>query len=177
MEELIAKRYIKAMISSSDASSIENIATVFSSLADSFKNEKFVNIIESPNVSISDKSSILLDAVKSANSDEINNFIKLIVENKRINIIPAIAEEMRKNLARVSKTYEGTIYSDTAIDEKVISELSDGLSKKFDSNITLVYVKDDFDGIKVDVEDLGVEINFSKSRINNQMIEHIARAI
>jgi len=177
MEELIAKRYIKAMVNSSDASSFENIAAVFSTLADSFKDEKFVNIIESPDVSKSDKSSILLDSVKSANSNEINNFVKLIVENKRINIIPAIAEAMRKDLANRTKTYTGTIYSDTSIDDKVLQELSDGLSKKFDSNITLSFVQNDFDGIKVDVEDLGIEIDFSKTRINSQMIEHIVKAI
>ena len=177
MEELIAKRYIKAMVNSSDTSSFENIAAVFSTLADSFKDEKFVNIIESPDVSKSDKSSILLDSVKSANSNEINNFVKLIVENKRINIIPAIAEAMRKDLANRTKTYTGTIYSDTSIDDKVLQELSDGLSKKFDSNITLSFVQNDFDGIKVDVEDLGIEIDFSKTRINSQMIEHIVKAI
>ena len=177
MEELIAKKYIKAMTNSVDASSIASIATVFSALAESFKDEKFVNIIDNPNVSISDKSTILLDAVKSVDSSEVNNFIKLIVENKRINIIPAIAEEMRKDLARTTKTYEGVIYSDSDIDAKVISELSSGLSKKFDSKISLVHVKNDFDGIKVDVEDLGIEINFYKSRINNQMIEHIVKAI
>lgn len=177
MEELIAKRYIKAMKDGIDASSMENIAAVFSALAESFKDEKFINIIENPDVSISDKSMILLDAVKSANSDRVNNFIKLIVENKRISIIPAIAEEMRKDLAQTTKTYEGIIYSDSNIDERVISELSSGLSKRFESMITLVHVQNDFDGIKVDVEDLGVEINFSKSRINSQMIEHIVKAI
>ena len=177
MEELIAKKYIKAMNNSVDASSIASIATVFSTLAESFKDEKFINIIDNPNVSISDKSAILLDAVKSVKSNEVNNFIKLIVENKRINIIPAIAEEMRKDLAKTTKTYEGVIYSDSDIDAKVISELSSGLSKRFDSKISLVHVKNDFDGIKVDVEDLGIEINFSKSRINNQMIEHIVKAI
>ena len=177
MEELIAKKYIKAMNNSVDASSIASIATVFSTLAESFKDEKFLNIIDSPNVSISDKSSILLDAVKSVKSNQVNNFIKLIVENKRINIIPAIAEEMRKDLAKTTKTYEGIIYSDSDIDAKVISELSSGLSKRFDSKISLVHIKNDFDGIKVDVEDLGIEINFSKSRINNQMIEHIVKAI
>ena len=177
MEELIAKKYIKAINNSVDASSIASIATVFSTLAKSFKDEKFVNIIDNPNVSISDKSAILLDAVKSVKSNEVNNFIKLIVENKRINIIPAIAEEMRKDLAKTTKTYEGIIYSDSDIDAKVISELSSGLSKRFDSKISLVHIKNDFDGIKVDVEDLGIEINFSKSRINNQMIEHIVKAI
>jgi len=177
MEELVAKRYIKAIVDGSSISDIQSMAAVFSSLAISFKDEKFLNIIDNPNVSSSDKESILLEGVKSANSEKINNFVKLIVENKRINIIPAIAEGMRKDLASTTKTYEGTVYSDSDIDDKVISELSSGLSKKFDSKITLTYIKNDFNGIKVDVEDLGIEINFSKTRINNQMIEHIIKAI
>lgn len=177
MEELIAKRYIKALTSGNDLATIQNMTDVFSVLAESFEDDKFVQIIDNPDVSTSDKSEILLDSVKSANSSQINNLIKLLVENKRINVIPAIAQELRKDVASSTKTYEGTIYSDTKIDAKVMKELSGGLSKKFDANITLSYVKDDFDGIKVDVEDLGVEINFSKTRINSQIIQHIIKAI
>jgi len=177
MEELIAKRYIKAMNSGSDIESIQSTSEVFSVLAESFKDDKFVQIIDNPNVSAKDKSEILLEAVKSANSSQVNNLIKLLVENKRINIIPAIAEELRKDVAASTKTYEGIIYSDSEIDAKVMQELSKGLSKKFDLNISLEFVKNDFNGIKVDVEDLGIEINFSKTRINSQMIEHIVKAI
>jgi F-type H+-transporting ATPase subunit delta len=177
MEELIAKRYIKAMHSSSDLASIQNMASVFSVLAESFKNDKFVQIIENPNVSLNDKSEILLEAVASADSSQVNNLIKLLVENKRINIIPAIAQELRKKIASTTKTYSGVVYSDSDISEKTMQELSDGLSKKFDSTISLSYVKDNFNGIKVDVADLGIEINFSKSRINSQIIEHIVKAI
>ncbi len=177
MEELIAKRYIKAMNSGSDIESVQSTSEVFSVLAESFKDDKFVQIIDNPNVSAKDKSEILLEAVKSANSSQVNNLIKLLVENKRINIIPAIAEELRKDVAASTKTYEGIIYSDSEIDAKVMQELSKGLSKKFDLNISLEFVKNDFNGIKVDVEDLGIEINFSKTRINSQMIEHIVKAI
>lgn len=177
MKELIAKRYIKAMHSSSDLASIQNMASVFSVLAESFKNDKFVQIIENPNVSLNDKSEILLEAVASADSSQVNNLIKLLVENKRINIIPAIAQELRKKIASTTKTYSGVVYSDSDISEKTMQELSDGLSKKFDSTISLSYVKDNFNGIKVDVADLGIEINFSKSRINSQIIEHIVKAI
>jgi F-type H+-transporting ATPase subunit delta len=177
MEELVAKRYIKAMLKGSDIESMKNIATIFSTLANSFKDEKFINVIENPSVSMSDKSTILLDSVKSIDSAEVNNLIKILVENKRINIIPAIAEEMRKNVARTAKKYEGIIYSDSYIDEKIVSELGSGLSKKFDSDITLTFVKNNYDGIKVDVEDLGIEIDFSQARINSQMIEHIIKAI
>ena len=177
MEELIAKWYIKAMNTNANKASIQNIASVFSILADFFKDKKFVQIIDNPNVSANDKSEILLEAVASADSSQVNNLIKLLVENKRINIIPAIAKELNKEIARSTKTYEGLVYSDTKITVKTMKELSDGLGKKFDSKISLTYVKDDFDGIKVDVEDLGIEINFSKARIDSQMIEHIVKAI
>ena len=177
MEELIAKRYTKAIFDGANAKTVKNIAVVFSTLADSFKNDRFVSIMDNPYVSADEKSKILLDSVEAVKSKEITNFIKLIVENKRINIIPAIAEEMRKNVATSTKIYEGKIYSNDKIDAKVIAELSKGLGNKFDAKISLVSVKNDFDGIKVDVEDLGVEINFSRSRINSQMIEHIIKAI
>ena len=177
MEELIAKRYIKAIKVSSDIATLENMTEIFSAIAESFKNEKFIQIINNPDVSKNQKSEILLDAVKSANSNEVNNLIRLLSEHNRLNIIPAIAEVMRKDVANSSKTYQGVVYSDSDIDAKVMQDLSDGLGRKFGSSISLTSVKDDFDGIKVDVEDLGIEINFSKSRINNQMIEHIIKAI
>ena len=177
MEELIAKRYVKAIKDSSGIGSMEDVTSVFSALAESFKDDKFIKIIDNPNVASDDKLNILLDAVKSADSNEINNLVKLIVENGRINIIPAMAEEMRKDLAKSTKTYNGLVYSDSEIEASVMQELSEGLSKKFDSTITLDFIKDDFDGIKVNVEDLGVEINFSKTRINTQIIEHIVKAI
>ncbi len=177
MEELIAKKYIKALNNGLDIKSIQNMSEIFSVLAESFKDEKFVHIIQNPNVRASAKSEILLAAVESSKSSKINNFIKLLVEKKRINIIPAIAEELKKEIARSTKTYTGIVYSDTKILIKTIRELSGGLSKKFDLKISLKYVKSDFNGIKVDVEDLGIEINFSKERINNQMIEHIVKAI
>jgi len=177
MEELIAKKYIKALKDGSDLKYIQGVKSVFDALASSFEDDKFVNIVSNPNVNVKDKETLLLDAVKSAKSDKLNNFIKLLVEHKRINIIPAIAKELGRDIANETKTYSGVVYSNTKIDAKTIKQLASGLSKKFDSTITLEYVKSDFNGIKVEVEGLGVEIDFSKDRINSQIIEHIIKAI
>ena len=177
MEELIAKRYIKALKQSSDAQTMQNMTVIFSALAESFNDAKFIEIIDNPMVSKEQKAEILLAAVKPAKSESVNALVKLLVEKNRTSIIPALAEGMRKDTATTSKIFTGVVYSDTDIDTKVIKDLSSGLSKKFDSNISLDFIKDNFNGIKVDVEDLGVEINFSKTRINNQIIEHIVKAI
>ena len=177
MEELIAKKYIKALKEGSDLEYMQSVKSVFDVLADSFKNEKFVSIISNPNVNAQEKSVILLEAVKPVASDKLNNFIKLLVEHKRINIIPAITKELGKDLAVTTKTFSGKVFSNSDIDAKVIDGLSTGLSKKFDSTISLEFIKNDFNGIKVEVEGLGIEINFSKDRIDSQIIEHIIKAI
>jgi len=177
MEELIAKRYLKAIKQGSSEESMQEIALIFSILSEAFNNEKFNQIINNPDVSRDQKSEILLTAIKPAGYKNVENLIKLLAEHNRIDIIPAIAEVMRKDIATTSKVYNGIIYSDSVVDSKVIEDLGNGLGSKFNSKISLKFVKDNFKGIKVDVEDLGVEISFSKARINSQMIEHIIKAI
>jgi len=177
MDELIAKKYIKALKSNSDIASMENITTIFTTLAESFKDDKFRAVMVNPNVNSKDKRDILLASVKSADSQKVNNLIRLLVENSRINVIPAMAKELQKDMSHATKTYTGVVLSDSEIQDTVMKELSSGLSKRFDSAISLVYEKSNFDGIKVEVEGLGVEINFSKERIKSQFIQHIIKAI
>jgi F-type H+-transporting ATPase subunit delta len=177
MEELIAKRYVKAIQNSVSVSEFENIYDIFSILAKEFENSKFAKIIFNSTVSRDDKLSILLNATKPANSQKVDNLVRLLVEKNRLAIIPFISMVMKKELAKTSKKYHGFVYSDTTIDESVMQKLSSGLSKKFDSTISLTFIKEKFNGVKVNVEDLGIEINFSKDRINSQMIEHIIKAI
>ena len=177
MEELVAKRYIKALQSSIDSDSMENISVLFESLADEFKNDKFVQIMNNPQIDSLKKKEILLDAVKSAKSDKVNNFISLLVENRRIEVIPSISKELKKAISAQKRVYVGKVFSNGDIDNSTISNLSEGLSKKVDAKISLEFVKNDFDGIKVEVEDLGLEINLSKTRMNSQLINHILKAI
>lgn len=177
MSELIAKRYIKALKTEISEKDLIKVCDMFSELSLSFKDEKFRNVMLNPNVSSSDKTNILLDSLKSAKSEEVNNFVKLLGEHKRLNIIPSIAVSLKKDIAKSTKTYTGSVDSDSDIDAETIKKLGEGLGKKYDSKITLDFIKSEFDGVKVDVEDLGIEIDFSKSRINDQIIEHIVKAI
>lgn len=177
MQELIAKRYVKALGEATGSESSANIAELFNAITASFANKKFLQIMENPDVAKTEKESILLSAVKPAESEKLNNFMKLLVENGRISIIPAMAEEMRKEIARSSKNYSGIVYSNDEIDAETLKDLSAGLSRKVDATVVLEFVKSDYDGIKVEVSDLDMEINFSKSRVNAQLIEHILKAI
>ena len=62
-----------------------------------------------------------------------------------------------------------------AIDE--IKMLEGKFSKKFNSSIKLNFEKKDVDGIKIDIDSLGIEIGFSRERVQTAMLEHILKAI
>jgi len=177
MAALVAKRYVKALLDGENAENMAGISVVFDALSTQFENESFVDFISAPDVSSSVKEEILLAAIEKAKSEKINNLIKLLAEKNRFVIIPEIAKQISKEIAVVNNAYTGKIYSDTDMDAKTVEALSNGLSKKVDANITLEFIKNNFDGIKVEVEDLGVELNFSKERINSTLINHILKAI
>lgn len=177
MEELIAKRYVKALKNVFSSSELAEVSEVLCSLASEFENPKMSKIMDNPNVAKSQKLEILLDAVKSVESKELNSFIQLLVEHKRVSIIPALSSVMKKEIAKINNTYTGIVYSNSDIDATTLNELGSGISKKINSNVTLQFVKNNFDGVKMQIEDLGLEIDFSKSRINTQIVEHILKAI
>jgi F-type H+-transporting ATPase subunit delta len=177
MAALVAKRYVKALLDGENVENMAAISAIFDALASQFKDDSFVDFFTAPDIAASVKEEILLASVEKAKSDKINNFIKLLAEKNRFVLIPEIANQISQEIAVVNNAYEGKIFSDTDIDAAMVKSISSGLSKKVDANITLEFVKTDFDGIKVEVEDLGVEINFSKERINSTLIDHILKAI
>ena len=177
MAALVAKRYVSALLDGENAEGMASLLAVFEALTTQFDNEKFVDIISSPSIAASVKEEILLAAVASLKSDKVNNFLKLLAEKNRFELIPEITNQLSKEMAVVNNAYTGSVLSDVDMDAKTVKSLSEGLSKKIDANITLEFVKTDFDGIKVEVEDLGIELNFSKERINSSLIDHILKAI
>lgn len=177
MAALIAKRYVTALLDGENAENMAVYSSVFNVLASEFENVKFVDFISSPSIPASAKEEILLAGVEKLGLEKINNFLKLLAEKNRLELIPVIADQLLKEIAAVNNAFTGKIFSDIEIDSKTVELLSSGLSKKIDSNISLEFVKTDFNGIKVEVEDLGIELNFSKERINSSLIDHILKAI
>lgn len=175
--ELIAKRYIKPLMESCDQASLENLAALLASVAKAYENDKFTLIMNSNDISVSTKCQLVLDMVASAKSTVVNNLIKLLAENGRLLLIPTLADQLTREIARAKRTFKGRIYSNSVVDQASVETIARDLGTKMGATISLSYVASDFDGIRVEVDDLNVEINFSKSRLNAQLVEHILKAI
>ncbi len=176
MSGLVAKRYVKALLKDQDLNNASTIYNNIQSIAVAYNDEKFVSIVSSIEVPTSAKVELITSFMENSN-DNLNNLIKLLADNKRLNIIPDIASELKKEIAKLNNSYEGVVYTNVELSEGDLSSIQEKFAKKFDITLALTQNICDYDGIKVDIEDLGVEIGFSKERLKSQMIEHILKAI
>jgi len=177
MKQLIAKRYVKALLSALDEKGIEAAAKKLSAIAEAFNDKKFSEIIVSPEVKKDKREALILDIIGKDSDKKLVNFIKTLSIHNRFSLIPEIATLMQKELQRRANRYEGVVESMNEVDKTDLKELEKALSKYVDATIVLQPVKSDYNGIKVVVEDLGIEATYSKDRIASDMINHILKAL
>lgn len=177
MKENIAKRYVDALVQTSTPAELQGYQTVFQALAQSLKDEKSHELFFSPYVKDEDRVAILLDAVKPAKSEKINNLMKLLVEKRRMNIIDALADSLRLIIAQQTKNYAGIVSSNTAVKKETVKNFETGIGSKIEATLSLEAVKSDYNGVKIEVDDLGLDVSFSKSHVRQHMIQHILKSI
>ena len=174
MEELIAKRYAKAL--SSVSNNIAGIVEVLNVLTEAIQAEEVKLALTSPLVADTKKTEMILSAV-SDDDNTLVNFIKVLGENKRLELIPAIAKVLNADLQKESNQYEGVLKSSEKLGQDELSKLEKTLKAYTGSEIKLTQEKTDLDGLRVSVDDLGIEVNFSKQRVKEQLIDFIKKSL
>jgi F-type H+-transporting ATPase subunit delta len=176
MSGAIAKKYVNALMASCTDGELAELMSTLTQLKEAFTIEKFNHIILSPDVTAGAKEELVLSLVPGA-AVKFNNFIKLLSSNDRLNLIPSIAKELKYQLALKNNTFEGKVSTNFALSKEQIATLEENFSKKFNAAIKLHAEKESYPGIKVELDDLGVEVSFSLERLKAQMTEHILKAI
>ena len=175
MNEVVAKKYVKAILSDVKSNELNAFVENLSELAAAFASDKFKSIISLP-LKASQKVEFVLSLVKNQDI-KFANFIKLLGANKRLELIPAILNEMKIEQSLLENTYRGEVVGNFDLSAEQLKALEENFSKKFNSKIKLDGSKSDYNGVKVELDDLGVEVNFSIDRLKSQMSEYILKAI
>ena len=175
MIDLVAKRYVKAIMSDLDNDSLTSIFNELKTVSTAFASEKFISILSSTDVSADKKVDLVLSFADLSETNK--NLIKLLGEKKRLNIIPSIVSILESELAILNNSYTGVIHTNVELDEAEVTKLNEQFAKKFNVSLTLTQNICDYDGVKVDIDGLGCEVAFSKSRLKSQMIDHIIKAV
>jgi F-type H+-transporting ATPase subunit delta len=176
MSSTVAKKYVNALMSSCTENELSVVYALLTELLKAFKIDKFNNIILSPDVTLANKENLVLSLVETKNA-KFENFIKLLNCNDRLGLIPSIAKELKYQVSLKKNAFEGEIFSNFEITKAQIATLEANFSKKFNAQVTLHSTVNDYPGIKVQLDDLGVEVSFSLERLKAQLTEHILKAI
>lgn len=176
MKGIIARKYINALMKSCNDSEISSIEKSVNEISSAFSSTKFNNIILSPDLSSEEKEKFVLSLLDKSEG-KLLNLIKLLVINDRLSLVPAISEELKFQTSLKSNSYEGEVVSNFEIGKEQITKLEENFSKKFSADIKLNCVVSDYPGVKIQLDDLGVEVSFSLDRLKTQMVEHILKAI
>jgi len=175
MEELIAKRYATAL--TSVAKDIKGISEILNVLTEAISSNEVKTALTSPLVSAEKKTEMILSTLTKDADVTLINFIKILGENKRLDLIPAIAKVLNADLQKASNKYEGVLKSAKTLGNEELSKLEETLKRYTGSTITLTQEKTDLDGLRVSVDDLGIEVNFSKQRVKEQLIDFIKKSL
>ena len=174
MEELIAKRYAKAL--SSVSKDLPAMLEVLNVLSEVISSSEIKSTLTSPIISGEQKTEMILSALSDDDSTLVN-FIKILGENGRLDLIPAITKVLNTDQQRVSNEYEGVLKSTSSLDEAALANLEETLKKYTGSTIKLTQEISDLEGLRVSVDDLGIEVNFSKQRVKEQLIDFIKKSL
>ena len=175
MEELIAKRYASAL--SSVAKDLPAILDVLNVLTEVTSTSEVKSALTSPIIASEKKTEMILSTLGDGADGSLVNFIKILGENNRLDLIPAIAKVLNADQQRVANEYEGVLKSASPLDAKALEDLEKTLKKYTGSTIKLTQEKTDLEGLRVSVDDLGIEVNFSKQRVKEQLIDFIKKSL
>ncbi len=176
MSILIAKRYVKALLDGKEAKEVKTLAKELNEIASAYGDEKFKAILSAIDVTTKEKEDLLISFVKKC-SKPTENLIKLLGANGRLDILKTISNELDKELADLTNTYTGVIYTNKKLAASYVKSLEEKFSSKFDVSLKLAQNVCDYDGIKVDIDGLGLEVGFSKDRLKSQLKDYILKAV
>lgn len=176
MNETTTKKYVKAILNGTDKIELENFIGSLDKISSAFNSNKFVNIINLPTLKTSSKVDFIISLAENP-SAKFKNFIKLLGSNKRLGLIPNISAELKAQKSIIENIYIGEIYGNSSLSDSDIKMLEEKFSKRFNANIKLENSQNSYNGIKIELKDLGIEVSFSVDRLRAQLSEYILKAI
>jgi F-type H+-transporting ATPase subunit delta len=177
MNTLVAKKYAKALLELKDISlddaqeQINAIAEVISS------NSEVKSFLESPLIKSETKYKALIEPIKDKLDPKVAALLELMAQKGRLNLIPELSAILSKEMMIKSNKFKGIVESNEDIDDTLKAKLEKKLEAYSGADIELEFIKDDIDGVKVEVSDLGLELNFSKESVKKALLEHIQKAL
>ena len=132
----IARPYAEALYKSS-RSDLDGTAVWLDELAAIAANTQLQQFAGHPGVSAKPTFDVITGVAKGKLPDQGANFLRAIIDNGRLGVLPEIAAQFRALKNAQSGTSDATVYSAFALDAAALADLATTLEKRFGRKLNL----------------------------------------
>jgi F-type H+-transporting ATPase subunit delta len=126
----IARPYAEALFKA-QASDLAGTASWLDELAAVAGNPQLLQFADSPKVADAQVFDLISGVVRSALPEAGKNFLRLVIENGRLGVLPEIASQFRALKNAVGGSADATVYSAFPIDGAALADVAATLEKRF----------------------------------------------
>ena len=159
----IARNYALALsgVVNYDVKKLGEYIDLFEAINSSVSHVKNANkIFSNPIITISEKKELLKKMIQGASvSKEVMNFLFLLIEKKRFNLLPDIQYELKKNIDKASGVVYAEVFSVSRLNENVLNKVQKTLENTLLEENEKVKIENKIEpdligGLKIKVKDL-----------------------
>ena len=132
----IARPYAEALFKTAGADLVATAAWL-EELAAIASNVQLQQYAGSPSVTSAQTFDVMTGVAKTALPEAAKNFLKAVIDNGRISVIPKIASQFRALKNTKSGTSDAIVFSAFALDAAALTDLLVTLEKRFDKKLNL----------------------------------------
>jgi F-type H+-transporting ATPase subunit delta len=150
----IARPYAEALFKA-QASDLAGTAAWLDELAAVAGNDQLQQFADNPKVTDEQVFELISGVVRTALPEAGKNFLRLVIENRRLGALPVVAEQFRALKNAQGGTADAVVYSAFPIDASALADLSATLEKRFARKLNVSVQQDEslIGGIRVVVGD------------------------
>jgi len=150
----IARPYAEALFKA-QASDLAGTAAWLDEIAAVCGDAQLLEFSDNPKVSDQQVFDLISGVVRTALPEAGRNFLRLVIENRRLAALPVVAQQFRALKNAQSGTADAVVYSAFPLDAAALAELSSSLEKRFARKLSLSVQIDEslIGGVRVVVGD------------------------
>lgn len=152
----IARPYAEALFkASSNGADLNSTVAWVEELAAIAANPQLRQLADSPKVTVEQVLDVITGVARSALPDAARNFLRVIIENGRLDALPEVAVQFRGIVNRLNGSSDAIVYSAFPVEEAALQDISDALQKRFGRKLNLSVQIDEslIGGVRVVVGD------------------------
>lgn len=134
----IARPYAEALFkASSNGADLNSTVAWVEELAAIAADPQLRQLADNPKVTVEQVLDVITGVARSALPDAARNFLRVIIENGRLDALPEVAVQFRGIVNRLNGSSDAIVYSAFPLEDAALNDISAALQKRFGRKLNL----------------------------------------